>query len=124
MEDELKLQKDVRLSTTLLVLGLADRVGERAKLESLLLCHLCKLPCPKVRALETKPDQDAKQWNPGKSEDSEKAYTTGIESKTDDTPCAVGPLSQRDTKAHNCLHRQDNSPLRETLMMRDYRAAK
>ena len=40
LEEELRLKKVVRLSTTLLALGLADKVGEQDNNLENLVCHL------------------------------------------------------------------------------------
>lgn len=95
MEEKLRLERDMRLSTVL-ALELADQVVEQeGKLETL-LCSFVKLgrrnlPWIKVQALVTKPDWDAKRWNPWESEESEEEDVV-IESKTDKTSRAIKPL--------------------------------
>lgn len=70
-EEELRLEKDMQLSTLLLASGLVDKVGKQPiKLETL-MCHFAKpgghkLWGIKVQMLMTKPDWDSERWNPGK----------------------------------------------------------
>lgn len=66
MEEELRLEKDMRLSRTLLPLGLTDEVREQDNRLVMLACHSaklgsCKVPLMKVGALVTKPDWDTKR---------------------------------------------------------------
>ena len=79
------------MSTTLLALGLADKVREQDnRLKTLADCFAklvgYKLLCIKVQALVTKPDWDTKRWNPLESEESEEEDVMG--SETDTKPCA------------------------------------
>ena len=58
--EELKLEKDIQLSTILLFSGLTDKVEEQNNLETL-ACHFSKLgghklPWMKIQVLVTKPD--------------------------------------------------------------------
>ena len=82
LEEELTLEKDVQVSTTLLALWLTDKVEEQDnnknnkdnKLENF-VCFFAKLgghkmPWIKMPALMTKPDWDPKRWNPCGSEES------------------------------------------------------
>lgn len=66
LEEKLRLEKDVQLSTTLL-LELGDMVREQDTWETL-SCHFAKLgrhqlPWIKAQVLVTKPDWDTKRWN-------------------------------------------------------------
>ena len=59
--EQLKLEKDVQLSTTLLASGLTDKVGEQNNKLETLACHFAKLgghklSWIKVRVLVTKCD--------------------------------------------------------------------
>lgn len=75
---------------------LADQMVEQeGKLETLLCSFVklgrCNLPWIKVQALVTKPDWDAKRWNPWESKES-KEEDVVIENKTDKTSRAIKPL--------------------------------
>lgn len=61
MEEELKLEKNMQLSTTLLAPGLADKVQEQNNKLETFMCHLAKLGGHKllqikVQVLVRKPD--------------------------------------------------------------------
>ena len=76
MEEKLRLKKDMQLSTTLLAVGSADKVGEQDDKLVTLACHFAKLgghklPWIKVRAFMTKPDWDRKRQIPWESQESE-----------------------------------------------------
>lgn len=91
MEEELILEKDVRLSTTLLTLGLTDEVREQNNRLVTLACHSskpggCKLPLMKVGALVIKPDWDTKRWNPWESEEINKEDVVVTDSEMDGHP--------------------------------------
>lgn len=76
LEEELRLEKDMWLSTILLSLNLSDNVGKQDGKLDTLLCSFAKLgghklPQIKVQVFETKPEGDAKRWSPLESEESE-----------------------------------------------------
>ena len=84
------------MSTALLALGLADRVGEQDSKLEYLECHFeklggSKLQWIKVQALVTKPDWDTNGWNPWESEESKGEDAVGFDNETVEKPLPSDP---------------------------------